>query len=650
MKLKLDKALSLVALSVIGVLQGANAAPVYEIKNLDDIYSQTDGAELIGTLQGTRSGYGMAINAQGESLGVAKGKKYLSVSEDDDGVIDIEDGIAPEERIVLSINTPIKANNFTFTAQDNDPSSKNWLPVFDSVNGTTDPGLTDPDVPETINSVDAYYYGINDSGVKVGSMTAPEQTEPYTGSTADQEFWYYRAFEERGFVKNADGTEIALVPPLTEYVKDDETPAVNVGGYSVAAKVNASGLVVGYVGTELSKNAKDRIDGCIESDTYPLDVCVQKLQFPYNQYGNSYINYQVRGYVWQLTADGTAVETQTQLPLGLTPSSSSTYTAQGLGINNEGTVVGRSHVYRRGNKDKLAYDAAYWTKNEASGEYDEDSYNWVPMIDNRYQSIAYDINDNGILVGSYKQYLQGYVRDKFFYFDTNGTEDEDIVTPYDFSSSTGISDLSSKPKDINNQGQVVGYIETTHDKEKPRPKAGFLFDINTGEFNNLNQLLTCESKGFEKVDATCDAKCKWQRKQVSVQDGTGKTLTYNEDLVVVEANSINDTIDNKPAYIVGTVSVRKPQYKFDSAGNLVIGDNGLPIFAVNGNGDPLTSYLPRMVVLQVNGEEASDDWLKANNCVDNNEEPDDYERKGAASFAWLFALPLVWFRRRYSKT
>ena len=635
MKLKLDKALSLVAVGVIGVLQGANAASIYEIKNLDEIYSQTDGAELIGTLQGTRSGYGMAINANNDSLGVAKGKKYLSVSEDDDGVIDIEDGIAPEERVVLSINTPIKANNFTFTAQDNDPS-KPWLPTFDSVNGTTDPGLTDPDVPATINSVDVYFFGINDTGVKVGSMTSKELTEPYTGSTADQEFWYYRDFEERGFVKNADGTETALVPTLTEYVKDDETPAVNVGGYSVAAKVNANGLVVGYVGTELSKNAKDRIDSCITGTTYPLDVCVQTLQFPYNQYGNSYINYQVRGYVWQLTADGTGVESENQLPLGLTPSSDTSfiYTAQGLGVNTAGTVVGRSHVYRRGNKDKLAYDAAYWTKNDTTGEYD---YHWIDMIDDRYQSIAYDINDNGILVGSYKQYLQGYERDKFFYFDTKGTAD--LVTPFDFSSSAGISDLSSKPKDINNKGQVVGYIETTHDKEKPRPKAGFLFDKETDDFRNLNQLLTCESKGFEKVDD------KWIRKTVEVADGSGKTLTYNADLVIVEANGINEE-----GVIVGTVSVRKPQYKFDSNGNLVIGDNGLPIFEVNGYGDPLTSYLPRSVVLQMNGDEATDEWLAANNCVDNNEEPDDYERKGAASFAWLFALPLLWFRRRYSNT
>ncbi|AQS35800.1 Protein of unknown function (DUF3466) [Shewanella psychrophila] len=632
MKLKLDKALSLVAVGVISVLQGANAAPVYEIKNLDEIYSQEDGAELIGTLQGTRSGYGMAVNANNESLGVAKGKKYLSVSEDDDGVIDIEDGIAPEEKIVLSINTPIKANNFTFTAVEND-SSTPWLPTFDSVNGTTDPSLTDPDDPDTINSVDAYYYGINNAGVKVGSMTS-EELKITCGDDCkdDQDFWYYREFEERGFVKNADNIEIDLVPPLTEYVKDDETPAVNVGGYSVAAKVNSSGLVVGYAGTELSKNSEDRIDTCISSDTYPLDVCVQTLQFPYDDYGNSYMIYQVRGYVWQLNADRTVVENEIELPLGLAPSSSDTriYTAQGLGVNTAGVVAGRSHVYRRGNTDKLHYDAAYWTKND-TGKYD---YHWIDMIDDRYESIAYDINDNGILVGSYKQYLQGYSRDKFFYYDTNGTED--IVTPYDFSSNTGVSDLSSRPKDINNKGQVVGYIETTHDKEKPRPKAGFLFDKDTDDFRNLNQLLTCESKGFEKVDD------KWVRKTVEVEDGAGKTLTYNEDLVVVEANGINEE-----GVIVGTVSVRKPVYKFDSEGNLVI-ENGKPVFEVNGYGDPLTSYLPRSVVLQTNYAEATDEWLAANNCVDDNEEPDDYERKGAASFAWLFALPLLWFRRRYS--
>ncbi|MEI6858189.1 MAG: DUF3466 family protein [Shewanella sp.] len=634
MKFKLDKALSLVAVGVIGTLQGAHAASVYEIKNLDDIYLQQDSesAALIGTLSGNRSGYGMAINADGESLGIAKGKKYLSVSEDDDGVIDIEDGIAPEETIIFSIDTSIIANNFTFTSDKNDQTSTPWLPTFISINGTTNPSLTDEDDSDTINSVDAYFFGINDSGTKVGSMSSEELTEPYEGTNEDQEFWYYRDFEKRGFVINADGVETALIPPFTEYVNDDGI--VNIGGYSVAVKVNSTGLVVGYAGTELSSNSEDYLDDCIENDTYPLDICVQSLQFPYDDYDNSYIDYQIRGYVWQLNTANTAVISEAELPLGLTPDDDYTYiyTAQALGVNSEGTVVGRSYVYRDDDEDELAYDAAYWTKN-SDNEYE---YNWVEMIDDRYESIAYDINDHGILVGSYKQYLEGYTRDKFFYFDTNGTED--IVTPHDFSSSTTISDLSSKPKDINNKGQVVGYIETTFDKEIARPKAGFLYDLDTDEFSNLNELLTCESKGFEEVEG------KWERRQVSIQDGTGKILTYNEDLLIVEANSINED-----GIIVGTVSVRKPEYEFDLYGDLVIGDNGLPIFEVDGFGNPLTSYLPRMVVLEPIDIEVSDAWLSENDCVDDDDDDADYERLGAASFGWLFTLPLLWVRRRNLK-
>jgi len=618
MKFKLDKALSLVAVGVIGVLQGAHAAPVYEIKNIEDF-------DLNGTLESTRNGYGMAVNADNKSVGVSKGKKKLDTSdEDDNGVIDIEDGIADAEKITYSINEPIKANNFTFTADENGASGA-WIPTFDSVNGTTPPKDTDPDVPESINSVDANYYDMNDAGVKIGSMTSPEQKVDYTGDTEGQDYWYYREFEERGFAKTASGSEIQLLPPLTEYVKDNDT--VNVGGYSVATAINATSLITGYVGTDLSKTAKDKLDSCISGDTYPVDVCIQDEQYP-DTNGFSSIQYQVRAYVWQLGTDGTVTESK-ELPLGLTSTSDTVFTAQGLAVNAEGVVAGRSHVYRRDDKDKLAYDAAYWTKN-GDGNYE---YHWIPMIDDRFSSIGYDINDNGILVGSYQQYLEGYIRDKFFYFDTNNPDSE-IVTPNDFYNAT--SDLSSKAKDINNKGQVVGFIETTHDKEKPRPKEGFLFDKSTSEFSNLNKLLTCESKGFVK-----NSDGNWVRNKIEVQDGTGVTLTYSSDIKVVEANSINEA-----GTIVGTAFIRKPLYKFDDDGNLVIGENGLPVFDVNGYGDPLTSYLPRMVVLQPNGGEADEAFVNANNCVDDNGEPEDFKRKGAASFAWLFALPLLWLRRR----
>ncbi|MDR8523683.1 DUF3466 family protein [Shewanella fidelis] len=621
MKFKLDKTLSLVAVGVISVLQGVHAAPVYEIINID-----LDTYDLNGTIANTRNGYGMAVNSNNEAVGVAKGKKKLTVSEEDDGVIDIEDGVADSETITYSVNLPIIANNFTFNSIGNA-----WIPTFESVNGTTAP--TFPEDEDTVNSVDTFFYGINDSGLKVGAMTSAEKTVPYDGSSETQEFWYYRDYEQRGFVKQGSDAEIELLPPFTDYVYKEgeaEEQTISLGGISSGTAVNQNGLITGYASTDISENSGNIIDSCVDnnSETAPQDICIQAKQFP-NQYGISDIKYQIRGYVWQYDA---GVLTPTMLPLGLEVTNDSVYSAQGLGINNEGSVAGRSYVYRDNNKDRLYYDAAYWTKDAATGEY---KYNWVDVDEARdvYSSIAYDINDNGILVGSYNKYINGYRRDKFFYFDTKNPETP-LVTPNDFYNN--ISDLSSRGRDINNQGQVVGYIETTHDKEKPRPKAGFLYQLPNsefpdGEFKNLNDLLTCESKGYEQ-----NAEGNWQRNEVEVTDGDGKTLTYKSDILIVEANSINED-----GTIVGTAFIRKPSYKFDDDGNLVIGDDGLPFFQLNGNGEPVTSYLPRMVVLQPAGATA-----EACTVVDEDDKDENYVRKGAASFAWLFALPLLWFRRR----
>ncbi|MCL1090502.1 DUF3466 family protein [Shewanella profunda] len=609
MKSKLDKALSLVALGVLGVLNSAHAAPVYEIVNIDNY-------DLLGTLEGTRNGYALGVNANDELVGISKGKKKLNTTDVDGGVIDVEDGIAPEETITYSITTAIVANNFAFIAKENDDTSNPWLPTFDSINGTTPPRDT-----TVTNSVDTFYYGISDSGIKVGSMTAPEKKVENTATTdATDDYWYYRDYESRGVAKSSDA-EIPLLPPYTQYVKDDET--VELGGWSAATAINNNNLVAGYASTDISKYGSDRVTYCLSTDnTLPLDVCVQREQYP-NSSGTRNIQYQTRAYVWKIEDDNTA--TGTVLPLGLTPASDNTltFTAQALGLNDNDVAVGRSHVYRNNNTDKLRQDAAYWTK-DTEGNY---QYHWIPMSDSISSSIAYDINDSGIVVGSYRSYIQGYLRDKFFYFDIN-TPDVGYVTPNDFATTT--TDLSSKPKDINNQGQVVGYIETTYDKEKPRPKAGFLYEKSTGEFSNLNTLLTCESKGFEKDDQG-----NWSRHQVEVQDGSGKTLTYNTDILVVEATSINEE-----GTIVGTAFIRKPSYQFDDDGNVVIGENGLPLFELSGSGEPVTAYIPRMVVLKpaTNGEACTVD--------DDSTDTGNYEREGAASLAWLFALPLIWFRRR----
>ncbi|MCL1076878.1 DUF3466 family protein [Parashewanella spongiae] len=612
MKLTLDKALSAVAVSVIGALGTAVAAPVYEIVNLDDYDFIGEGR---GTLENTRSGYAQSINANNELVGIAQGRKKLSAEDIDVDIIDVEDGIAPSERITFSINSPIVANTFGFVA------STVWIPTFESVNGSTDPKDS-----SVTNSVDSQFFGINDAGIKVGNMTAPEDRITYTGTTENQEFWYIRAYEQRGIAKRGD-TELPLLPPYHTYTNSDGE-AAEIGGYAGATAINNHNLIVGYASTDIADPSKARIDTCIDSTTTPTDVCIQEQQFPSSQ-GSRNINYQVRGYLWQLNSDDTV--TGTLLPLGLTPEADSTvtYSAQALGVNNAGVVVGRSNTYRNGDKDRLRDDAAYWTKN-SSGEY---QYNWVPSVNEEedINSIAYDINDNGILVGSYRSFIDGFQRDKFFYFDTNSSGGS-VVVPNDFFDQ--LSDFASRGRSINNKDQVVGYIETTQDKNTARPKAGFLFDKSSEEFSNLNDLLTCESKGYIVSGSET------RRNEVTVVDGSGKELVYESDIVVADAASINED-----GTIVGTALIRKPVYQVDADGNPVLDENSnLPLFELNANGQPVTSSLPRMVVLQLTGDDVQA-GEKACTFTDKVDEK-PYERKGGGMLTWLFALPLLFIRRR----
>ncbi|QDF67236.1 DUF3466 family protein [Shewanella sp. SNU WT4] len=632
MKLKLEVALSGVAIAVLSTIASVNAAPVYEIQNI--IYKPDGSPDIDGSLTGTRNGYGTGVaSVDGilQMVGLSQGRKKLSDGDiEDGGILDEDNGIAPSEQIRYSILEPILANNFSFKAESNS-SPAPWTPIFLKINGQT--ATTDNEnAPAPDNSVDVSLFAIADDGVKVGSMSAKQETKPYVGDSTTQKLWYYRAYEERGVAVNAAGAEVPLLPPYTQYVKDGKT--AELGGLSIGAAVNNSGLVAGFASTGINKATSDNLDLCLTSTstTMPKEVCIQQYQFP-DLNGQSGIQYQLRAAVWQLNAERSAVAGDALiLPLGLETTDTNTiFTAQGLGINSEGTVVGRSHTYRYGDTKNLRNDAAYWTLD--TGKY---VHHRVPVRDNDvFNSIATDINDKGILVGSFKSYIEGYVRDKFFYFDTTATDDSTtntIVIPNDFRPFT--SDLSSKPKSINNNGIVVGYIETTYEKELPRPKEAFYFDMNgndgKGEFVNLNKQLTCESKGYSQTDG------KWARHPIVVKDGNGKELSYSADFKLVDAVSINDD-----GVIVGTVFVRKPKYKLDAKGDPVLGTNG-PLFELNGYGEPVTSYLPRSVVLTpaAGGVACTE--------VDDNGTDVPYERKGGAMIWALALLPLLWLRRKFS--
>lgn len=634
MTFTLNSALSLVAIGVLSVLQTAHAADVYEVVNLDQVYDSSDTSPtLTGTLSETQRGFGMVINNNNYALGTA-----TNIAKVASNSVSLADGIAPSESstvtpldsygdsTTMANTTEIVASQFVFTADGTGGTTTAWEPTFVSINGQKEPVYPDIDPDNTskkLNSVDSYYYGLNDTvttPLKTGAMTATEQTDTSTGTT-----YYYRDFERRGFVQDGSDTEIELVPPYTEYIGTDsngDPSTANVGGWSVGAGVNNHDMIVGYASTGLSSSSEDYLDTCMTSTSgEPVAACIQDDQY------DGYIDYQTRAYVWQYAKDddtGVGAVTETALPLGVDEedqSSSTLYYAQGLAINDSDMVAGRSYVYRN-NGSTLYYDAAYWTPN-GDGTY---AYNWINTGSSTTSSIAKGINGDGIVVGSYNKYINGYLRSKFFYYDTQSGS-ASVVTPNDFYSST--SDLSSQAYSINSDKQVVGWIESKESNTTSnRPKSGFLYNMDEQEFNDVNDLLTCGSKGYEQ-----DSDGNWSRKQVTILSGSGEEFTYDQDIDVVQANSINDN-----GVIVGVAMVQMPVYE-TSNGSVVIGDNGLPNIEVAGNGGPVTSAVSRMVVLQ----KASSSETA---CTEGSSN-ENYTREGAASFGWLLMLPVLWFRRRF---
>ncbi|GLS84609.1 DUF3466 family protein [Paraferrimonas haliotis] len=587
---------SALSVTLLGALSApAVAKPVYEIVNIDD-YD-------LPTLLGTRTSYGKAGNTLGEVIGTSNGRRTTTDFDSDSGISD-------SEVTYLNVTRPIVADLFTFTANE----TTNWQLQFDPIIDTTPPSEVD-----SPNTTDSVYFGSNDSGTKVGYASGPVSTLPIPpdedADEDDPDTWYYREFEQRAFYKVGDQDPVFLPPSITSY------EGYNIGGLSQAVSINESNVAVGYGSTELTAGGKSYIDNCIENleenpDTaLPIDVCIQTGQFPVN--GSIRIGYQTRAFKWQ-DNNGVVEPVQLEFPIDIDEDDTRLYLAQALGVNNNGVVVGRSHTYRDGDTSSLRYDAVWWTPDNKINQITFN--NW-----DIFDSIAYDINDNGLMIGRSQRYISGYPRYKFFVLDTNEA-DPRIHEPLDFATTT--TDLSSYPRSINNAGQVTGNIEVDYRKDTVRRRHAFLYDHRDESFEDVNNLLTCESKGFEPDGDS------WKRHEVTVTDGRGDTFTYQTIIEVVEGNKILED-----GTIIGTAFVSKPNYEVDEEGKVIIGDNGMPFFVLNANGDPITTLIPRIAVLKPT---SSGEVCTYEDDISNPV----YKRKGAALWWLLLAAPLIWWRRR----
>ncbi|GAA4896089.1 DUF3466 family protein [Ferrimonas pelagia] len=681
------------ALTLGATAQAAQMWPVYEIVNLDEVFS------VKGTLTNTQQGYGMAVS-NGVVIGLSKGVNDASTEDEDTDLDDDINAILPESGVTAnSIRRQFVGNNFLFQHDEANGYEPVYVPLLEDKVPVVNPDPEDDDTPR----INAFYFGAGAEayGLRFGSTSAPQEApvenpnfnpspeefededgvdddnQPYD----DDQFFYYRDFENRAFVQRSDALDefTLLAPPFTQFTAispfDDGTEfdgIIDVGGISVASAMNNLGSVVGYASIGLSSSSETTLQSCVDAfylgapseeedededdntfvpEPNPIEICVQSAQ-------NSALTYQSRAYRWEMDfGDLTVDEARSRalpLPFNVEEGSTDVYTTQALGVNDQGWVVGRSPAAK--DPDAAPDDVEFINSNLWAMAWD---FNDQPRLigptledsDRVFQSIAYDVNDSGIAVGVVQRFISGYTRLKFGWVDLNAEGDLEFTEPNDFFEQQ--SDFSSRARSINNNGMIVGNIEVDTVQNLPRRVRAFLYNQPEDEFVNLNELLTCRSRGLvEGTELAEDGEPVYVNYRVTDTENFDDDVTYEVDIAVVDGVHIADD-----GTIAATALVNLPRLKTDfvdvedEEGNvigtvrrIVIGENrGKPVIDVDANGNFITDQVPRSVVLkQTTSSDACgvplDDGL--------NMQPN--KRQGAGlGFGWLLALaPLAWLRRR----
>jgi hypothetical protein len=335
----------------------------------------------------------------------------------------------------------------------------------------------DPDAAQLTRSTVDYATGITPSGVLFGSGSAPYLPLEWVDGDGDDITYWLRSFSSKAFV-SLDGVTITGI----------EAPENTYGGRSAILDMNDSMVAVGNASIGLNDYVvEERIldDGSSDCsnennlEDEPFEVCVQRYESSL---------YHENAYQWTILGDGSVVGKDLgTLITNRHEDDERAFLSTAVAINENGIAVGYSHNWF----DK---DETNPSKNESRRVYaaiytDEGNIDFTDH-DEWLQSRALDINDNDIVVGAMEKYINGSPRTKFYYADMNADEIVPVF-PEDF-----FNGSASVAQAINNNGMIVGEgeVETHNDSSaKPRRRHGFIYDINTDTFTDINDFLTCDS-------------------------------------------------------------------------------------------------------------------------------------------------------------
>jgi hypothetical protein len=459
--------LSPVVLALLPGLAASSAyAAVYQVQELPEVSS-------------VRSQYGAAINDNGDVVGTTS---FIYNFPIDVSAIDFENAslvaaLTAEEIAQAKLGNINNRIQSILLAYLDDNSTDYRVQRISDIQAFNLSTATQIKVREqaTVPTNREYIYDINNSGNAIGVATTTFTQQSFTAEATEAipspvavNLWVPDSAHIKSYVVNGNSTT-ALPIPYEEYG----------GGFALAQKISETNYIAGSGSVSMLEATSETIEKTCDGKARPISLCY--YSFATSPSVPGYID---RALVWKMNEAGQISAPVQYGILGpvIENTSENVYVSRALSVNDSGIAVGYS-TYTDEERRILTRHATVFHEGEVSAVIDPLEWN---------SSLATDINNQNIIIGSANTTFNGLPTNRLFVFDYNT---KTLTYPNGFFNSS-----DTNPMAINENNMVVGSADMLPADGTTRRKVAFLYDIENDSFTNLNALLPCDS-AFTLVEA-----------------------------------------------------------------------------------------------------------------------------------------------------
>jgi len=332
----------------------------------------------------------------------------------------------------------------------------------------------------------------------VGDSTGLVVLDPYEDEDGETVNYTYPESAQQAFVQASGETKVL--------------PAVDTtaGGFSSARAINANLQVAGFSTVSFRDDVADAVETCADEETrgdrsegrclytvYNGEFAVPRISSYFINSTSAYLPSfvllsEVNATIWQIDVNGDVISTETY-PLLFEPDEDNTlhHFTYAYDINNQGIAVGEGLTGNRISITRPNSRGRTESERVATVFRDGETIELLPREENIIsQAIA--INDENWVTGAVLRSQSDIARSRLFVYNLDTQEQH---YPDGFFVSAGVT-----PNAINNNNIVVGKADVVATSETLRETAAFMYNIDTEEFIDLNDLVSCDNP-YELIEA-----------------------------------------------------------------------------------------------------------------------------------------------------